>query len=142
MLYRIFRPLRCGIVVSLLTLGFLIVGCSPGDGGQEEVESEVEEVVEGPIDTIEVNETEFSLDPADITLDQPGTYVFRAVNSGGVVHALEIEGEGIEEETENVQPGESTKLEVNLDPGTYKLYCPVGDHEERGMVGTVTVEEG
>ena len=40
------------------------------------------------------------------------------------------------------RPGESTLLEVNLDPGIYKLYCPVGDHEERGMVGTVTVEEG
>ena len=140
-LYRIFRLLRCGIIVSLLTIGFLLVDCSPGNGGQEEVESEVEEVVEGPIDMIEVNETEFSLDSADIALNQPGTYVLRAVNFG-VVHALETEGAGIEEETENVQPGESTELEVNLDLGTYELYCPVGDHEERGMVGTVTVEEG
>jgi uncharacterized cupredoxin-like copper-binding protein len=82
------------------------------------------------------------LDPAEITLDRPGTYLFRASNSGEAEHALEIEGEGIEEETEDIQPGESTLLEVNLDPGIYKLYCPVGDHEERGMVGTVTVEEG
>jgi uncharacterized cupredoxin-like copper-binding protein len=78
------------------------------------------------------------LDPAEITLDRPGTYLFRASNSGEVEHALEIEGE----ETGDIQPGESTLLEVNLDPGIYKLYCPVGDHEERGMVGTVTVEEG
>ncbi len=82
------------------------------------------------------------MDPAEITLDRPGTYLFRASNSGEGEHAIEIEGEGIEEETEDIQPGESTLLEVNLDPGTYKLYCPVGDHEERGMVGTVTVEEG
>jgi plastocyanin len=145
MLTKVSYPLRYGIVVSLLALllGFLIVGCSPGGGVQEEeVESEVQEVVEEPIDTIEVEETEFSLDPAEITLERPGTYVFRAVNSGETVHALEIEGGGIEEETENIQPGESTQLEVNLDPGTYKLYCPVGNHEERGMVGTVTVEEG
>ncbi len=82
------------------------------------------------------------MDPAEITLDRPGTYLFRASNSGEVEHALEIEGEGIEEETGDIQPGESTLLEMNLDPGIYKLYCPVGDHEERGMVGTVTVEEG
>jgi uncharacterized cupredoxin-like copper-binding protein len=121
----------------LLFLGSLLVSCNPA----EEVESEVQEGVEEPIDTIEVQETEFSLDPSEITLDQPGTYVFRAVNSGSDEHALEIEGEGIEEETEEMPPGESTELEVNLDPGTYKLYCPVGDHEERGMTGTIIVRE-
>ncbi len=121
----------------LLFFGLLLVGC----GAAEEVESEVQEIAEDAIDTIEVNETEFSLDPANITLDQPGTYVFRAVNSGNAVHSLEIEGQGIEEETPNIQPGESSQLKVNLDPGTYKLYCPIGNHEGRGMVGTVTVQE-
>ena len=55
---------------------------------------------------------------------------------------MEIEGGGIEEETAEISPGESAVLEVNLDPGTYVLYCPVGDHKERGMDGTVTVEVG
>jgi plastocyanin len=150
MLTRISRQLRFSVVISLLALlvGFLIVGCGADGGGQgeeeiakaiEEVESEVEEALEEPIDTIEVNETEFSVEPANLTLDQPGTYVFRALNSGDIVHALKIEGEGIEEETADIPPGESTLLKVNLDPGTYTLYCPVGDHEERGMRGTVTV---
>jgi plastocyanin len=151
MLTRISRQHHFSIVIiSLLALllGFLLVGCSADGGGQgeeevaeaiEEIESEVEGALEEPIDTIEVNETEFSLDPANVTLDQPGTYVFRAVNSGDGVHALEIEGEGIEEETVDVPPGESTLLRVNLDPGTYTLYCPVGDHEERGMRATITV---
>jgi hypothetical protein len=31
--------------------------------------------------------------------------VFKAVNSGDTVHALEVEGEGIEEETEEIEPG-------------------------------------
>src|ERR687890_2582853 len=97
----------------LLFLGFWLYGC----GAAEEVEREVEEVAEDAIDTIEVNEMEFSLDPADITLNQPGTYVFRANNVGNVVHSLAIEGQGIEEETPNIQPGESSQLKVNLDPG-------------------------
>ena len=123
--------------VCLLLLGTL-ASCAP----TEEVESEVEEIVEEPIETVEVRETEFRLEPAEITLDRPGTYAFRAVNDGDVTHALEIEGGGIEEETAEIGPGESAVLEVNLDPGTYVLYCPVGDHKERGMDSTVTVEAG
>ena len=141
------------IVGALLLVMLMSLSACGGGGGAEQEEdlpptpSTVPEeplettLGEPPIETIEVTETDFSLDPSEITLDQPGTYVFRAVNSGTADHALEIEGEGIEEETEVIPPGESTELEVNLDPGTYKLYCPVGNHEALGMTGTVTVQE-
>lgn len=118
----------------LLAAAFL-AGCGGGAG------EEAKEVAGEPIDTIAVDETDFALDPADITLDEPGTYVFVATNSGNVTHALEIEGNGIEEETEELGSGESAELEVNLDPGAYRLYCPVSNHEDLGMVGTVTVGE-
>lgn len=130
-----------------------LVGC--GGGGTEEgkeepdnvqeatVGTEEEAVAVGPIETIQVNETEMSLDPSDITLDRPGTYVFRAVNIGRAVHSLRIEGGGIEEQqTSNIGAGESADLTVTLEPGTYELDCPVGNHEELGMRGTVTVQEG
>jgi uncharacterized cupredoxin-like copper-binding protein len=98
-------------------------------------------VAEGPIETIPVNETEMSLDPTDITLDRPGTYVFRAVNVGNAPHALRIEGNGIEEQqTEEIGPGESADLTVTLDSGTYEMDCPVDDHEDLGMRGTITVQ--
>lgn len=97
-------------------------------------------VAESPIDTIQVNETEMSLDPSDITLDRPGTYVFRAENVGNVVHSLRIEGNGIEaQQTRDIGPGESADLTVALQPGTYELDCPVGNHEELGMRGSLTV---
>jgi uncharacterized cupredoxin-like copper-binding protein len=89
-----------------------------------------------------VKETEFELKPAEITLDKPGTYVFKAVNSGETVHALEVEGQGIEEETEEIEPGQSAELKVKLKAGTYELYCPVGGHKEEGMEGKLTVKEG
>ncbi|HZY57608.1 MAG TPA: hypothetical protein VFE09_07415, partial [Rubrobacteraceae bacterium] len=50
----------------LLFFGILLAGCSPA----EETESEVQEAVEEPVEVIEVNETEFSLDPAEITLER------------------------------------------------------------------------
>jgi uncharacterized cupredoxin-like copper-binding protein len=92
--------------------------------------------------TIQVKETEFRLKPAEITLDKPGTYLFKAVNSGGTVHALEVEGEGIEEETEEIEPGQSAKLAVKLKAGTYEVYCPVDGHKEEGMEGKVIVKGG
>jgi uncharacterized cupredoxin-like copper-binding protein len=92
--------------------------------------------------TIRVKETEFRLKPAEITLEKPGTYVFKAVNSGSTVHALEVEGQGIEEETEEIQPAQSAELKVKLEAGTYELYCPVDGHKEEGMEGKVIVKEG
>ena len=43
---------------------------------------------------------------------------------------------------ETIQPGDKTELTVDLDEGTYEIYCPVGDHKDRGMVGTLTVGGG
>ncbi len=119
--------------VCLLFLGTL-AGC--GAGGGDEAPSREEAVVK----TIQVKETEFALEPAEITLDKPGTYVFKAVNSGDTVHALEVEGEGIEEETEKIEPGQSAKLKVKLKAGTYELYCPVDDHAEEGMEGKLIIK--
>jgi uncharacterized cupredoxin-like copper-binding protein len=94
------------------------------------------------VKTIEVKETEYKLDPATITLNKPGTYVFKAVNSGSTTHALEIEGKGLEEETEDLGPGKSAELKVRLKPGKYEIYCPIDAHRQQGMEGTVTVKAG
>jgi len=135
--------------ICLLLLG-TAVGCGGGGdtgGGKEEQEEAPPSVAAGeptvaenPIEVIQVNETEMSLDPSEITLQQPGAYVFRAVNVGNVVHSLRIEGNGIEEQqTRDIGPGESADLTVTLGPGTYELDCPVDNHEELGMRGTVAV---
>ena len=140
-------------VVGCICLLLLVttVGCGGGGGntggGKEEQEEAPQSVASGeqtgaqtPLEIIQVNETEMSLDPSEITLQQPGAYVFRAVNVGNVVHSLRIEGNGIEEQqTRDIGPGESADLTVTLGPGTYELDCPVDNHEELGMRGSVTV---
>ena len=140
-------------VVGCVCLLLLVttVGCGGGGGntggGKEEQEEASPSVASGeqtgtqtPLEIIQVNETEMSLDPSEITLQQPGAYVFRAVNVGNVVHSLRIEGNGIEEQqTRDIEPGESADLTVTLGPGTYELDCPVDNHEELGMRGSVTV---
>jgi plastocyanin len=69
----------------------------------------------------------------------PGTYTFVASNEGRLPHALEIEGGGLEQATDTLSAGQSADLTVTLQPGTYKVYCPVGNHDEQGMNTTITV---
>ena len=138
------------LFVSVMVALSLPIGCAGrgggegGNGGGDEAPSRAKDsrAKDSVVKTIRIDETEFRLEPAEITLDKPGTYVFEAVNSGDTVHALEVEGEGIEEETEEIQPGQSAELKVELEAGTYELYCPVGGHKEEGMEGTLTVKEG
>jgi plastocyanin len=121
-------------VVTLAALGLALAGC--GGNGDEDAES----TSAAPRQTITITETDFALEPSSVDLDAPGTYAFEVVNDGQVAHALEVEGEGIEEETETLQPGERATLTVALESGSYELYCPVGDHKERGMTGKVEIQ--
>jgi uncharacterized cupredoxin-like copper-binding protein len=62
-------------------------------------------------------------------------------NTGAETHGFEVEGQGIEEELEGeLQPGDSGTLEVDLEPGTYTIYCPVNGHRGLGMELSVTVQ--
>lgn len=60
-------------------------------------------------------------------------------NPSTVPHAVEIEGGGVEEESDTVAGGKSS-VTADLEAGTYEFYCPVGNHREEGMEGTLTVE--
>ena len=91
---------------------------------------------------VEVTLEDFTIDPSTIAVE-PGSYTFHVVNDGATVHALEVEGPTGEVETEELEPGESADLTVDLEEdGEFEMYCPVGDHRERGMEGTVTVGAG
>ena len=61
-------------------------------------------------------------------------------NPSSTPHAVEIEGNGVEEETETVTSGDAPPITVDLKPGTYEFYCPVPGHKEAGMKGTLTVQ--
>jgi plastocyanin len=128
---------------TLAALAAALVVPLAGCGGEESSGSETTTAAAaGSAQTVSVSETEFALDPATVMLDAAGTYTFRAVNDGSIDHALEIEGNGVEEETETIGPGESAELTVELKAGTYELYCPIGSHKDQGMAGKVVVGGG
>src|SRR5512146_314493 len=71
-----------------------------------------------------------------------GPVTFTVANTGTIPHAFEIEGQGIERETAVIQPGASATLTLQLKPGSYEVYCPVGQdsHKKLGMDARLKVE--
>lgn len=91
--------------------------------------------------TIDVSLTDYRLTPANPRIARPGTIAFAATNDGQSRHALRVDGPTGEVNSVALRPGERTTIAVRLPAGTYKWYCPIGDHERRGMVGRVRVAE-
>ena len=66
-----------------------------------------------------------------------GKVTLKLVNDSGTPHAIEVEGNGVEEETDTITKS-SANVTVDLKPGTYEYYCPVDQHRKT-MKGTLTV---
>ena len=61
-------------------------------------------------------------------------------NPSALPHAVEIEGNGVEEESDTIGEGETTEVTATVKPGEYEYYCPVDGHKAGGMTGTLTVQ--
>ncbi len=122
-------------VVVAIVLPAALLGAGCGGGSKEESPPPTGPVVK----TISISETEYKLEPSTVKLDKQGIYVFKATNGGGVTHALELEGNGVEAKTGNIAPGSSAELRVAVTKaGEYELYCPIDGHKGRGMLAKVT----
>ena len=124
-----------------LLLVALALGLVPACGG-DDATSDEGSAPSGGGTVVDVSLSEFTIDPSAIAVE-PGSYTFHVVNDGSTVHALEVEGPNGEVETENLDPGASADLTVDLqEDGEFEMYCPVGDHRDRGMEGTITAGAG
>ena len=68
-----------------------------------------------------------------------GTVTINYDNPSTTAHAVEIEGNGVEEESDTITEGK-TSVTADLKPGTYEFYCPVDSHKAQGMEGKLTVK--
>lgn len=137
---------------SILGIGataLLLAGCGGGGGGATTGAMTEKTPAKKPVTTgatggtatpVTITESEFKLDPAKPAVEK-GWVTFKAHNTGTAVHALEIEGKGVEVKTHDIQPGATQTLHVKLDkPGTYEMYCPIDGHKGQGMKGEITVQ--
>jgi plastocyanin len=87
---------------------------------------------------VEVHVKEYAIQMPETLPPGPTTFVIH--NDGAKKHSFKIEGPGIEEIiTTPVAPLETANLTVTLKPGDYKVYCPIGSHEAKGMARKLVV---
>lgn len=128
---------------------------TPGDGESEETatpeddDAGEDDAESGAGDAIEVTLVDYEIE-ADSTIEG-GNVVFDISNEGESMHGLAVERtveDGGEDDGEveilnatTLESGESSEMEVELEPGDYTLFCPVGEHrDEEGMEMELTVE--
>jgi plastocyanin len=144
---------RWMLIVGLLVAALTLAACGGGDdegsaGGAEATATETAAPTEtateesggggggtlqlaAPADgSLKFDKTELDAKAGKVTIDFD--------NPSSVPHAVEIEGNGVEEETETVTKDKAS-VTVDLKPGTYEFYCPVGNHRAEGMEGKLTV---
>jgi plastocyanin len=133
------------LLVLLLTAGVLLAaGCGgdddDGGGGGAATPEATEESGGGgggaltltadPGGAISWDKSELSAPAGKVTI--------KLVNESTTPHAVEIEGNGVEEESDTVTESDA-EVTADLKPGEYEYYCPVGSHRQT-MNGTLTVK--
>jgi hypothetical protein len=134
---------RLGVTAVLVALALAGCGEDRGDGLQTTpaaVGTGATTVGAGVDATIPVSLTDYRL-PRGVRVPRSGLIAFEVTNDGQSVHALAVNGPAGQARTQTLKPGERTTVEVRLPPGTYKWFCPVADHERRGMVGRLRIAE-
>ena len=134
-------------LMAALALALVFVG-GCGDDDEEESASTgttTTEAEEAPapsgesVGTIDVSLTEYKVNFPSGAISKLGVHTLNVKNDGKITHALEAEGPDGEVETEDLAPGDTAQLKVDFQDGDYELYCPIGDHRDRGMTTDVLV---
>ncbi|HSS04076.1 MAG TPA: hypothetical protein VLK89_02660 [Solirubrobacterales bacterium] len=99
---------------------------------------------EGPVSNLSVKAVEWSY-----TLSRPevasGEVIVELNNQGEDSHNLKLQREGSEEAPLAVPEAAAegrTTARLTLPPGTYRLYCSLYQHDEKGMHATLVVGGG
>lgn len=90
--------------------------------------------------TLRVVGTEYAFDPGTVVVRGAGPLTIRLRNDGSLAHNLKLRRQGeVVGGTPSFGGGETRSARVNLEHGNYEMVCTVGDHEDLGMTGTLSV---
>jgi uncharacterized cupredoxin-like copper-binding protein len=136
------------LLVALVATALVVAGCGGDDdnssdnsSGSEGNSADTTPAGGGGASTLKLTADpggDLKFDKTELTA-KAGKVTVVMDNPSSVPHAVEIEGNGVEEETKTLTDG-TAKVTVDLKPGEYEFYCPVDGHKQAGMEGTLTVQ--
>ena len=142
---------RWMLAVALLVAALTVAACGGGDDESSSGGSQAT-ATETATPTTEDNgggggETLKLAAPADGSLKfdkttltaKAGKVTIDFDNPSTVPHAVNVEGNGLEEKGTDTITKSKASVTVDLKPGTYEFYCPVDGHKAAGMEGKLTV---
>jgi len=104
---------------------------------------------EAPPPAAEVGRLSVKAEEFSFTLSRPdvaaGETIVELNNQGGDPHNLNLQREGGEEPPLAISeagPAEHRSGRFTLAPGTYRLWCSLPEHDEKGMHATLVVDPG
>lgn len=136
------------IALAAAAVALVAVGCGSSDNSTSSTVAESTSTT--PVSGAAGQDLKLSADPnGGLTFDKTqlsakaGTVTLTMANpsSSGVEHGVAVEGNGVDQDGQIVQPGGTSTVTVSdLKPGKYEFYCPFDSHKEEGMTGTLTVK--
>jgi plastocyanin len=110
-----------------------------GCGGSDDHETVSVEGVR-VLQTIDVHESEYEIRPRRTRIERTAYYGVKVMNDGEESHALVIDGPALHRTTGTIDAGDSKTIAVFFKrEGTYRLFCPVDGHAQKGMRATIEV---
>ena len=98
--------------------------------------------------TLRVKLDEYRIQPQNVRM-KAGRIHLVATNTGRLTHNLVVESisddptkQAVYGRTETAHPGQTVteRDPITLKPGRYRIACSIGNHENLGQYGTLTVE--
>ncbi len=68
-----------------------------------------------------------------------GRMTITMANPSAIPHAIAIRGHGSDATGQTIGRDGTSRIEADLEPGRYELFCPVAGHEQAGMTATLIV---
>jgi uncharacterized cupredoxin-like copper-binding protein/mono/diheme cytochrome c family protein len=88
---------------------------------------------------VEIDLEDIKFDPNQVSIPAGQDVTVHLVNKGSLPHNFSIPSEGV---SQDVAPGATETITLNLAAGEYDFDCNVPGHKEAGMVGKITATEG
>lgn len=85
--------------------------------------------------TVDIQLGRFTIIPGELTVPA-GALALRVTNVDNIVHNLVVAGRG----TRQLAPGATQTIQIDTQPGEYRMWCDVQGHAEMGQTGTLRSE--